>query len=93
MIKTIKARLVVAADGRNSLLRETVGIDVKRWSYPQVAVVLNLEHRLPHHNVSTEFHTPPHWSIHSCAPARPSVVARLCRNRRGRSTSSDNEHL
>ncbi|MHA7772809.1 UbiH/UbiF family hydroxylase [Roseibium sp. M-1] len=54
----ISARLAVAADGRNSVLREAAGIDVKRWSYPQEAVVLNLEHRLPHQNISTEFHTP-----------------------------------
>lgn len=56
--KTFKARLAVAADGRNSRLRETAGIEVKAWSYPQVAVVLNVDHRLPHHNISTEFHTP-----------------------------------
>lgn len=55
--KVVSARLAVAADGRQSLLRESAAIDVKRWSYPQVAVVLNLEHRLPHQDVSTEFHT------------------------------------
>ncbi|WP_298963023.1 UbiH/UbiF family hydroxylase [uncultured Roseibium sp.] len=55
--QAIEAQLVVAADGRNSVLRETAGIQVRRWSYPQVAVVLNLEHRLPHQHISTEFHT------------------------------------
>ncbi|MBD1546397.1 UbiH/UbiF family hydroxylase [Roseibium aggregatum] len=55
---TYQARLAVAADGRNSLLRKTAGIDVKRWGYPQVALVLNLAHDLPHGDVSTEFHTP-----------------------------------
>ncbi|GAB4527405.1 MAG: UbiH/UbiF family hydroxylase [Roseibium sp.] len=55
--RTVSVRLAVAADGRHSLLRDTSGIKVKRWSYPQVAVVLNLEHRLPHQHVSTEFHT------------------------------------
>ena len=53
-----KARLAVAADGRESKLREAAGIDVRRWSYPQVALVLNLDHDLPHGDVSTEFHTP-----------------------------------
>jgi 2-octaprenyl-6-methoxyphenol hydroxylase len=53
----VRAKLVVAADGRNSLLREAAGIQVRRWSYPQNAVVLNLEHSLPHQHVSTEFHT------------------------------------
>jgi len=55
--QTFSARLAIAADGRNSLMRDAAGIAVKRWSYPQVAVVLNLEHRLPHQHVSTEFHT------------------------------------
>lgn len=52
------ARLAVAADGRNSLLRKSAGIDIKRWGYPQVALVLNLAHDRPHGDVSTEFHTP-----------------------------------
>ena len=56
--KTIAAKLAVAADGRHSRLREAADIEVRRWSYPQEAVVLNLEHRLPHQNSSTEFHTP-----------------------------------
>ncbi|MEP3047775.1 MAG: UbiH/UbiF family hydroxylase [Roseibium sp.] len=56
--RTVKAQLAVAADGRRSLLRETAGIGVKRWSYPQEALVINLEHSVPHHSVSTEFHTP-----------------------------------
>ena len=54
----IEAGFVAAADGRKSLLREAAGIGVRRWSYPQTAVVLNFTHTLPHNNVSTEFHTP-----------------------------------
>ncbi len=54
----IKAALAVAADGRNSMLRSAAGIEVKRWSYPQTALVLNLEHTQPHQGISTEFHTP-----------------------------------
>lgn len=49
--------LVVGADGRRSPTREGAGIGVKRWSYPQAALVLNFAHRLPHRQVSTEFHT------------------------------------
>ncbi|MTH97148.1 UbiH/UbiF family hydroxylase [Roseibium sp. RKSG952] len=56
--RVIEASLLIAADGRNSSVREAAGIDVRRWSYPQVALVLNLEHERPHHNISTEFHTP-----------------------------------
>jgi 2-octaprenyl-6-methoxyphenol hydroxylase len=56
--QTVEAGFVAAADGRKSVLREAAGIDVRRWSYPQTAVVLNFAHTLPHNNVSTEFHTP-----------------------------------
>lgn len=54
---SINAGLAVAADGRKSMVREAAGIDVKTWTYPQVAVVLNVEHRLQHNSISTEFHT------------------------------------
>lgn len=54
---SIGADLVAAADGRNSKARETAGIGVRRWSYPQSAVVLNFAHSVPHGNISTEFHT------------------------------------
>ncbi|MBB3560649.1 2-octaprenyl-6-methoxyphenol hydroxylase [Rhizobium sp. BK512] len=53
----IVADFAVGADGRKSKLRETVGIDVRTWSYPQSAMVLNFTHTLPHQNISTEFHT------------------------------------
>ncbi len=54
---TVTAGFVIAADGRNSFVRSSAGIDVRRWAYPQTAVVLNFEHSLPHGNMSTEFHT------------------------------------
>ena len=53
----VLARLVVGADGRKSKIRESVGIGVRAWSYPQAALVLNFAHERPHGNVSTEFHT------------------------------------
>lgn len=53
----VTARLVVGADGKKSLVRENAGIDVRSWSYPQAALVLNFAHERPHGNVSTEFHT------------------------------------
>lgn len=53
----IRSKLLVGADGRNSRVREAAGIDVKRWSYDQAALVLNLRHDRPHRNASTEFHT------------------------------------
>ena len=53
----VTAGLVVGADGRKSKIRESAGIAVKAWSYPQAALVLNFAHERPHGNVSTEFHT------------------------------------
>jgi 2-octaprenyl-6-methoxyphenol hydroxylase len=54
---TVTARLVVAADGRRSTVREAVGIETSEWRYDQSALVVNLAHALPHHDTSTEFHT------------------------------------
>lgn len=53
----VTAALVVGADGRKSRIRDSAGIDVRAWSYPQSALVLNFTHERPHGNVSTEFHT------------------------------------
>ena len=55
--EVIEADFVIGADGRKSITREAAGIDVRKWSYRQSAVVLNFAHTLPHGNVSTEFHT------------------------------------
>jgi 2-octaprenyl-6-methoxyphenol hydroxylase len=55
--ETLAAEFAIGADGRKSMLRETVGIDTRNWSYPQTAMVLNFAHSLPHENISTEFHT------------------------------------
>ncbi|WP_421723707.1 UbiH/UbiF family hydroxylase [Bauldia sp.] len=54
---TATARLVIAADGRQSKVRESVGIPVRTWAYEQSALVTNLTHSLPHDDTSTEFHT------------------------------------
>ena len=54
---TTRARLLVAADGSHSLAREAAGIAVRRWAYPQSAIVATLSIERPHHGVSTEFHT------------------------------------
>lgn len=51
------AHLVIAADGGRSILREKLGLKMKRHSYPQAAVTAVLRHSAPHGNVSTEFHT------------------------------------
>ena len=52
----IRVRLVVAADGRGSLLRQMAGIGVQTARYGQNALAFAVTHRLPHENVSTEIH-------------------------------------
>jgi 2-octaprenyl-6-methoxyphenol hydroxylase len=53
----LTAPVIGAADGRESMLRNDAGIECWRWSYPQTAVTLNLEHSAPHNDTCTEFHT------------------------------------
>jgi 2-octaprenyl-6-methoxyphenol hydroxylase len=55
--ETIESSFIVGSDGRHSMVRESAGIGLKTWSYPQSAMVLNFAHSSPHQNVSTEFHT------------------------------------
>jgi 2-octaprenyl-6-methoxyphenol hydroxylase len=55
---SLSARLVVGADGRQSLCREAAGIEVRRRELHQAALTFNLGHSRPHRNTSTEFHTP-----------------------------------
>ncbi|GLH75440.1 2-octaprenyl-6-methoxyphenyl hydroxylase [Bradyrhizobium sp. SSBR45G] len=56
--RVLTASLVVGADGRHSLCREAAGIGVSRRALQQAALTFNITHGRPHHNVSTEFHTP-----------------------------------
>ncbi len=49
-------RVAIAADGRNSLLREAAGIRTNRWSYDQTALATSFEHSGPHDGISTEYH-------------------------------------
>ncbi|WP_068089508.1 UbiH/UbiF family hydroxylase [Polycladidibacter stylochi] len=53
---TFTSQLIVAADGRNSKCRELANINIKKWQYPQTALVLNLKHERAHNNTSIEFH-------------------------------------
>lgn len=52
----VRAQVVVAADGRESFVREALGIGVRRWSYGQKALVFAVTHPVPHAGVSTEIH-------------------------------------
>ena len=54
---SIAAKLVVGADGRNSVARKAAGVATRNWTYPQTAFITVFEHKLPHDGISTEFHT------------------------------------
>ncbi len=46
--KTLRASLLVAADGKRSRLREQAGIKCIGWSYPQMGIVATVAHERPH---------------------------------------------
>lgn len=50
----LRAKLLVAADGANSPVREQLGIAAVRWEYGQHAVIANITPTLPHENVAYE---------------------------------------
>jgi 2-octaprenyl-6-methoxyphenol hydroxylase len=52
----IAARLVIAADGRGSTIREALDIPVKTTRYGQKALAFAVTHPIPHRNISTEIH-------------------------------------
>ncbi len=52
----ISARLLIGADGRNSFVRQALGIPVRTWRYGQKALTFAVIHPIPHANISTEIH-------------------------------------
>ncbi|MEE4345331.1 MAG: FAD-dependent monooxygenase, partial [Paracoccaceae bacterium] len=53
---TARVRLVIAADGRHSPVRQAAGVPVKTTRYGQKALAFAVTHPTPHNNVSTEIH-------------------------------------
>ncbi len=53
---TVRARLVIGADGRNSAVRQALGIGTRTLRYGQKALAFAVTHERPHENVSTEIH-------------------------------------
>jgi 2-octaprenyl-6-methoxyphenol hydroxylase len=56
--ETLSARLVVAAEGRHSPLREAAGIRVTRLPYGQTGIVCAIAHALPHNGTALEHFLP-----------------------------------
>lgn len=52
--RRIEARLIVGADGRNSICRKEAGIDVLRFDYEQTGIVATIAHGEPHHGLAVE---------------------------------------
>ncbi len=69
--RSIAAKLLVAADGARSRLRERAGIGVRGWSYGQSAIVTTVTHERDHHGRAVE-----HF-----LPSGPFAILPLRRNR------------
>ncbi len=57
--KTLRARLIVGADGRASGTAARAGITRTGWGYGQTALVCALKHEKPHHGIAHQFFMPP----------------------------------
>lgn len=55
---TIRAALLVAADGRGSAQRQAAGIKIMEVAYPQTAIVATVAHEIPHGGVAHEHFLP-----------------------------------
>ena len=55
---TLRARLVIGADGRHSFTREWMGVHLREWSYRQQAIISTVLHEQPHHNTAVEHFWP-----------------------------------
>ena len=56
--RAVSARLLVAADGARSALREQAGIATHGWSYGQSAIVTTVAHERDHHGRAEEHFLP-----------------------------------
>ncbi len=56
--KTLRARLLVGADGRRSGTAERAGITRTGWGYGQTALVAAIDHALPHGGIAHQFFMP-----------------------------------
>src|SRR6202044_640332 len=54
----IHARLVAAADGKNSPLRQAAGIGIVEFGYKQIAIVTTVAHEFPHGGIAIEHFLP-----------------------------------
>lgn len=55
---TLRTRLLVAADGRHSPLRDLAGIKTVGWSHPQIGIVTTVTHERPHEGRAVQHFLP-----------------------------------
>lgn len=56
--ESVQAKLAIAADGRESPMREAMGIGLVTWAYPQTGIVATVVHERPHNGVAYEHFLP-----------------------------------
>ncbi|GAA6173168.1 FAD-dependent monooxygenase [Colwellia sp. KU-HH00111] len=55
---TLTAKLVVAADGANSIVRQFANIGITAWDYPQSAMLVNIKTQLPQQDITWQQYLP-----------------------------------
>jgi 2-octaprenyl-6-methoxyphenol hydroxylase len=71
----LAAKLLIAADGRNSFCRQQAGIRNRSWSYNQSALVCTIKHSKPHNGLALEhFHPGGPFAILPMTENRSSIV-------------------
>ncbi len=56
--ESLTAKLVIAADGANSQVRQLVNIGVTSWDYQQSAMLINVKTQLPQQNITWQQYLP-----------------------------------
>lgn len=55
---TVRAQLLIAAEGRNSPMREAAGLKTARWTYEHAAMIATMNHARSHENIAFEIFYP-----------------------------------
>ena len=79
---SIRAPLVIGADGRHSMVRKAAGVGAKEWTYDQTAVTAIFAHHRSHRDTSTEFHTAEGPFTLVPLPGKRSSLVWLCKPER-----------
>ncbi|MCD2323551.1 UbiH/UbiF/VisC/COQ6 family ubiquinone biosynthesis hydroxylase [Sphingomonas sp. IC-56] len=55
---TVRAQLLIAAEGRNSPMREAAGLKTASWTYDHAAMIATMNHARSHENIAFEIFYP-----------------------------------